>query len=186
MKHILLAMFLSVTLIGCSNESTPQKQSAADISAGKIVAERECKGCHGLDGKGIAAGIPNLAGQRGRYIMAALKEYKEGVRVHAALRAIATNMSDDDTRTVAAFYASLPPVPPVKMAVFSPFENGKVVAAGLHQLSWRGRQQPDARHPQPCRPAADLFRCRHAGISDRRARIGADGSAAPQVEQARY
>jgi cytochrome c553 len=128
MKHILLAMLLSVTLIGCSNDSTPQQQSAADISAGRIVAEKECKGCHGLDGKGVAAGIPNLAGQRGRYTIAALKEYKEGVRVHAALRAIAANMSDDNTRTVAAFYASLPPVAPVKVAAFSPFENGKVVA----------------------------------------------------------
>jgi len=129
MKHILLAVLLSVTLIGCSNESTPEKQTAADISAGKIVADKECKGCHGLDGKGIAPGIPNLAGQRGRYIMAALKEYKDGVRVHAALRAIATNMGDEDTRTVAAFYASLTPVAPVKMDVFSPFENGKAVAA---------------------------------------------------------
>src|SRR5271169_4098005 len=129
MKHILLAMFLSATLIGCSNETTPEKQSAADISAGKIVAERECKGCHGLDGKGVAAGIPNLAGQRGRYIMAALKEYKEGVRVHAALRAIAANMSDDDARTVAAFYASLKPIPAGKIDAFSPYENGKAVAA---------------------------------------------------------
>jgi cytochrome c553 len=129
MKHILLAMLLSVTLLGCSQESTPEKQSAADISAGKKIAEKDCKGCHGLDGKGVAPGIPNLAGQRGRYIMAALKEYKEGVRVHAALRAIAANMSDDDTRTVAAFYASLTPVPAVQVAAFSPFENGKVVAA---------------------------------------------------------
>jgi cytochrome c553 len=128
MKHILLAMFLSVTLIGCSNEGTPEKQSAADISAGRVVAEKECKGCHGLDGKGVAPGIPNLAGQRGRYIMAALKEYKEGVRVHAALRAIAATMSDDNTRTVAAFYASLVPVAPAKVAPFSPYENGKAVA----------------------------------------------------------
>jgi cytochrome c553 len=128
MKHILLAMFLSVSLIGCSNDSTPQQQSAADISAGRIVAEKECKGCHGLDGKGVAPGIPNLAGQRGRYTMAALKEYKDGVRVHAALRAIAANMSDDDTRAVAAFYASLTRVAPSTVAAFSPFENGKVVA----------------------------------------------------------
>ena len=91
MRHLLLAMFLSVALIGCSDEGTPEKQSAADISAGKVVADKECKGCHGLDGKGAAPGIPNLAGQRGRYIMAALKEYKEGMRVHAALRAIATD-----------------------------------------------------------------------------------------------
>src|ERR1022692_504050 len=121
MKHILLAMFLSVTLIGCSNESTPQQQSAADISAGKVVAEKECKGCHGLDGKGTAPGIPNMAGQRGRYIMAALQEYKEGKRVHAALRAIAADLSGDQTRAVAAYYASLPPISSAKVAVFSPY-----------------------------------------------------------------
>jgi cytochrome c553 len=129
MKRILLAIFLSVTLAGCSDKGSPEKPTAADISAGKKLAEQECKGCHGLDGKGVAAGIPNLAGQRGRYIMAALKEYKDGVRVHAALRAIAANMTDDDTRTVAAFYASLTPVPAAKVDVFAPYENGKAVAA---------------------------------------------------------
>jgi cytochrome c553 len=129
MKHLLLAMFLSVALIGCSDEGTPAKQSAADISAGKTVADKECKGCHGLDGKGAAAGIPNLAGQRGRYLMAALKEYKDGIRVHAALRDIAANMSAAETRFVAAYYASLPQIPAVKTSLFSPYENGKVVAA---------------------------------------------------------
>ena len=115
MKHLLLAMFLSVALIGCSDEGAPEKQTAADIRAGKVVAEKECKACHGLDGKGTAPGIPNLAGQRGRYIMAALQEYKDGKRVHAALRTIATDLSDDQTRGVAAFYASLPPIPPEKV-----------------------------------------------------------------------
>jgi cytochrome c553 len=93
------------------------------------VAEKECKGCHGLDGKGAAPGIPHLAGQRGRYIMAALQEYKESKRVHAALRTIAADLSSDATRGVAAFYASLPSIPPVKGPVFSPYENGKAVAA---------------------------------------------------------
>ena len=119
MKHLLLAMFLSVALIGCSDDGTPDKQSAADISAGKVVAEKECKGCHGLDGKGTAAGIPNLAGQRGRYLMAALKEYKDGVRVHAALRTIAATMSEAETRAVAAYYASLPPIPAAEDRAFS-------------------------------------------------------------------
>ena len=78
MRQLLLALFLSVTLIGCSEQSTSDKQTADDIRVGKGVAEKECKACHGLDGKGVAPGIPNLAGQRGRYIMAALQEYKEG------------------------------------------------------------------------------------------------------------
>jgi cytochrome c553 len=129
MKHLLLAVFLSVGLIGCSDDGTPDKQSAADIRAGRVIADKECKGCHGLDGKGTAAGIPNLAGQRGRYLMASLKEYKDSVRVHAALRTIAINMSENETRAVAAFYASLPPILAAKTEVFSPYERGKVVAA---------------------------------------------------------
>ena len=129
MRHLLLAMLLSVALIGCSDQSTPEKQTAADIRAGKAVAESECKGCHGLDGRGTAPGIPNLAGQRGRYIMAALQEYKEGRRVHAALRAIAADLSDDQTRGVAAYYASLKPIPAQKGPLFSPYENGKTVSA---------------------------------------------------------
>ena len=129
MKHLLLAMFLSVALIGCSDDGAPQKQSLADIAAGKTVAEQQCKGCHGLDGKGTAAGIPNLAGQRGRYLMASLKEYKDSVRVHAALRTIAATMSEADTRAVTAFYASLTPIAATKTPIFSPYERGKVVAA---------------------------------------------------------
>jgi cytochrome c553 len=129
MKHLLLALFLSVALIGCSDNGAPEKQTQADIAAGKVVADRECKGCHGLDGKGTAAGIPNLAGQRGRYLMASLKEYKDRVRTHAALRTIAATMSEADTRAVAAYYASLTPIPAGKVSVFSPYERGKVVSA---------------------------------------------------------
>ena len=128
MRRLLLALFLSTTLIGCSDQSASEKQKAADIRAGKAVAEKECKACHGLDGKGVAPGIPNLAGQRSRYIMAALNEYKEGRRVHAALRTIATDLSDEQTRGIAAFYESLPAVASAKGPLFSPYENGKKVA----------------------------------------------------------
>jgi cytochrome c553 len=127
MKYFLLALSLSVALIGCSNESKP-KQSAADLHAGKAIVDKECKACHGLDGKGAAPGIPNLAGQRERYIVAALNEYKEGTRVHAALRAMVTNLRDNDIRDVAGYCASLPSIPAEKIPVFSPYYNGKAVA----------------------------------------------------------
>jgi len=128
MKYFLLAMFLSVALIGCSEESKP-KQTTADISAGKAIVDKECKACHGLDGKGVAPGIPNLAGQRERYLLAALNEYKEGKRIHAALRSIATSLTDADRHNVAGYYSTLPPIAPVKTPVFSPYDNGKKVAA---------------------------------------------------------
>jgi cytochrome c553 len=134
-KHILLGILVSVMLIGCSekqqNESKEgaKKEAPVDIAAGKVIAERECKGCHSLDGKGAAPGIPNLAGQLDRYLIASLKEYKDGMRSHGTLRAIAANLSEADTRNVAAYFASLPPMPPSAPGpVFSPFEHGKALA----------------------------------------------------------
>ena len=127
MKYFLLALFLSVALIGCSDESKP-KQTTADVGAGKAIVDKDCKACHGLNGKGVAPGIPNLAGQRERYILTALTEYKDGKRIHAALRSIATNMTDTDRANVAGYYSSLPPIPAAKTPIFSPYDNGKKVA----------------------------------------------------------
>jgi cytochrome c553 len=129
MKYFLVAMVLSVALIGCSEQGKSNKQAKADIQAGKAIVDKECKACHGLDGKGTAPGIPNLAGQRSDYIIAALAEYKEGKRVHAALRSMASNMSDKDARNVAGYFASLPPISPTTKVVFDPYDRGKETAA---------------------------------------------------------
>ena len=138
MKHLMLGIVLSVALLGCSDKqesttkATPEKQAAADLSAGKVFVERECKGCHGLDGKSAAAAIPHLAGQRERYLLAALKAYKEGKRIHAALKDMAAHMSEADMRNVAAYYSGLPPVAsvPVKDAQLqSPYERGQALSA---------------------------------------------------------
>jgi cytochrome c553 len=83
-----------------------------------------------LDGKGAAPGIPNLAGQRESYLVASMKEYLEGKRVHAALRDVAAHMSPADMRNVAAYYASLQPIPTASnVRAFSPYDNGKARAA---------------------------------------------------------
>ena len=134
MKYLLLAASLAVVLIGCSDENKP-KQSTADIAAGKAIVDKDCKACHGLNGKGVAPGIPDLAGQHERYILAALNEYKDGSRIHAALRSIATSLTDNDRKNVAGYFASLPAIPAAKTPIFSPYDNGKQVAttcAGCH------------------------------------------------------
>ena len=130
MKHLLLGIALSVALFGCSDDKTKSEtQAAADVAAGKVIAERECKGCHGLDGKGAAPAIPNLAGQRERYLFVSLMEYKDRKRMHAALREIAGQMTEAELHNVAGYYAGLPPIAAVPGKVFSPYENGKVLAA---------------------------------------------------------
>ncbi len=136
MKKLFLGLAFSLALAACSQEAPPTKTgaakpAAADIAAGKAIADKECKGCHGLDGKAAAPGIPHLAAQRERYLLQALSEYREGKRAHAALRAIATGLDEGESRNVAAYYASLPAVPPAPAQgkLETPYEHGKSLAA---------------------------------------------------------
>jgi cytochrome c553 len=132
MKYHLLCLAL-LLLPGCSQqESRKAAQSKVDVAAGKALAERECKACHGLDGKGTAPAIPNLAGQSERYLITSLAEYRDGKRSHAALRELATRMSDSEARNVAAYYAALEAVENTtntRDQENSPYESGKIAAA---------------------------------------------------------
>lgn len=137
MKLLVLGIVLSVALVGCSDKqesttkATSEKLAAADVGAGKAYAERECTGCHGLNGGGTAPAIPHLAAQHERYLLASIKAYREGKRPHAALKQMAEHMSEADVRNVAAYYASLPPVVTTSSKdaqVFLPYENGKRLA----------------------------------------------------------
>ena len=130
MKTLLLAVVMSVFLVSCKETTQPapkaspaektaptattpaDKSPTGDAAAGKAVAERDCKACHGLDGKGVAPGIPNLSAQRERYLFLALTEYKDVKRTHATLREIAGRLAEADLRNVVAYYASQPPSPP--------------------------------------------------------------------------
>jgi len=138
MKHLILAVALSVALIGCAGKEespaapTPESLPAADVNAGKVLAERDCKGCHGLDGRGTAPGIPDLAAQQERYLLASITAYKEGKRTHAALKEMAAQMSEADVRNVVGYYAGLPPIATTaetSAPVFLPYENGKALAS---------------------------------------------------------
>jgi cytochrome c553 len=137
MKSLTLGMLLALLLSGCMEKdqgpgksAAEAKLPAADIAAGRAFAERECKGCHGLDGSGSAPAIPHLAAQRERYLLAALKAYKEGKRVHAALREIASHMTDADARNLSAYFAGLPPIQARGKAspAVSPYDHGKSLA----------------------------------------------------------
>ena len=133
MKRLALGLAVLALLGGCDGKGpAATKPQAGDREAGKVFAERECKGCHGLDGKGIAPAIPHLAAQRSRYLLAALTAYREGRRTHAALKEIAAHMTEADARNLAAYYSALPPVAAGASQAaqrLSPYEQGKALAA---------------------------------------------------------
>ena len=129
MKYLALSVVLALALVGCEEEKTA---APADIAAGKSIAETRCIGCHGLDGKGKAHGIPNLAAQVETYLVESLHAYEVGVRTHAALKNLTRELSPADLRNVAGYYASLPPLKADEVApsdILSPYEKGKAAAA---------------------------------------------------------
>ncbi|MDR5775470.1 c-type cytochrome [Caballeronia sp. LP006] len=100
----------TVTLTGV--EVTPQllvNVNASAVGRGATLALR-CTMCHGERGMS-EANSPNLAGQYASVIYKQLIDFQKGARNNAVMSPMAVNLSDQDMRDLAAYYASLPRPP---------------------------------------------------------------------------
>jgi cytochrome c553 len=113
MKHILFIPVLLVLLAACSKEPEPNAVTY-NIEAGKVIAESKCIDCHKMDGRGKTADTPNLAAQPVGYLTDAMRAYRDGGRLHAALQDMTQGMSDEDIVNIAGYYASLPKLEPIE------------------------------------------------------------------------
>ena len=78
----------------------PDSVSAADAPAA-------CVSCHGTDGISVLLNAPNLAGEVNIYIDTQLKAYRVGKRQHAIMSEIARDLTDDEIRAFANWYADV-------------------------------------------------------------------------------
>jgi len=81
---------------------------AADPAAGKDKAEI-CAGCHGENGISQTENIPSLAGQVDQYIQWQLVFFRGGARKNDQMQPIAQEITNEDIRTLGAYFASLTP-----------------------------------------------------------------------------
>lgn len=66
-----------------------------------------CQTCHGVEGNTtVDENTPRLAGQHYDYLVRALKDYRDGVRNNAIMAGFTQDLSDQDIRDLAAWYAS--------------------------------------------------------------------------------
>lgn len=97
-----------MTLLATLLLSSFAAAAPADLAKGKQVAEQVCAACHAPDGNSGIAMYPKLAGQHPDYIFTQTIAIKKGERTtgsSAAMMPMVQNLSDDDIRNVAAFYA---------------------------------------------------------------------------------
>lgn len=134
-KTASVLLVATLLLAACGREEPPAPRSeppvaAADLDAGRTLAQAKCSNCHGLDGKGTGPAIPHLAGQKREYLQLALQQYRSGERPHAALQQIFSELTEKELNDVAAYYAAQPAIVPEHAAqIADAVAAGKTAAA---------------------------------------------------------
>jgi cytochrome c553 len=77
-----------------------------DVNKGSTISATVCVACHTSDGSRGIPTNPILQGQHADYLVKQLTEFKSGKRDNAIMKPMASQLSDDDMRNVAAFYES--------------------------------------------------------------------------------
>ncbi len=100
-----------------------------DLAKGATISATVCAACHTADGSRGIPTNPILQGQHADYLVKQLTEFKSGKRDNAIMKPMASTLSDDDMRNVAAFYAS---------RTAKPGQSKVKATVDLGQKIWRG------------------------------------------------
>lgn len=84
-----------------------QPLSAQPFPGDAPEAARACAQCHGVTGNdSLDPSYPRIAGQHADYLEKALHDYRSGLRENALMAPFAQNLSNQDIRDVAAYFAA--------------------------------------------------------------------------------
>jgi cytochrome c553 len=103
---------------------------AADEAAVKAKAMDVCAACHGENGVSVMDNTPSLAGQPDLFLQWQLVFFRAGARKSEAMQAVAEGLDNADIRSLAAYYAALPPPTAPKDDDPQLSEKGKQAAMG--------------------------------------------------------
>jgi cytochrome c553 len=106
-----------------------------DLAKGQAIASQACAACHGADGNSPTSANPKLAGQVAEYLEKQLHGFKAAQgkkpeRDNAIMAGMAANLSPEDMRNVAAYYAGQKPKGGVSRSRELVFVGQKLYRAG--------------------------------------------------------
>lgn len=84
------------------------QKAVATLAAGtdEKAAPEQCVQCHGVNGISTIPDAPNLAGESVMYIDTQLKAFRKDKRTHEVMSVIAKQLSNEDIRFAAEWYAN--------------------------------------------------------------------------------
>lgn len=87
----------------------PLKPGSPPEGKAPAKAQELCTSCHGPDGVGITPQYPSLSGQHADYLERTLRDYRDGGRKNPLMAAFVTDLSDEDIKALAEYYAQQRP-----------------------------------------------------------------------------
>jgi cytochrome c553 len=109
MKHA-LALWFAAVCAGPASLVAAEPPVKGDAARGQSVASKICAACHGTDGNSPTPVNPKLAGQVPEYVRKQLYNFKSSAgskpeRSNPIMGGMAANLSDENIRDLAAYYA---------------------------------------------------------------------------------
>jgi cytochrome c553 len=102
---------LSIPTYIAWDESTIHQALGGDVHRGEFIATN-CTACHGDKGITTQTWIPNLAGLDRLVFYKQLADFRSGTRLSGPMSAIAQALTPQQSADVAAYFESLPGLPP--------------------------------------------------------------------------
>ena len=125
---------LAATGLLWAAQAVAQGTAQPDVAKGEGIAKQICVACHAADGNSVIPANPKLAGQFQEYLHKQLTNFKaqggkKAERDNPVMAAMAANLSADDMRNVAAYFAA---------QKLRPATAGSKELAAYGQKVWRG------------------------------------------------
>ena len=105
LPFLIASLLLAAVSMAPAQAADAKAPFKADAAKGGTLAAA-CQACHTADGSRGAVANPILQGQHPEYLVKQLTEFKSGKRANAVMKGMATPLSEEDMRHIAAFYAS--------------------------------------------------------------------------------
>lgn len=129
-RAVAFAILAASSAVVCAQQAGSKGPAKADTANGQKIAQQVCAACHAADGNSPTSANPRLAGQVPEYLVKQLANFKANAeRKNPVMLGMATGLSPQDMRDVAAYYALQKP------AAGSAKNKGTV---DLGQKLWRG------------------------------------------------
>jgi cytochrome c553 len=110
--RVMTALLAAAAGLGGAASAQTPAPAKVDAARGQQLAKQVCVACHGLDGNSPSPANPRIAQQHADYLYKQLVDYtvRQGqaapARENPIMNGIAAQLSDEDKRNVAVWYAS--------------------------------------------------------------------------------